>query len=81
MRARFKDHTRIDDVVAHMRCHQAYARARAFEDVMSCPLYVRGVEFRRGDDPLSVEIVSADKKTTTLIRARSREEAVFVRQE
>jgi hypothetical protein len=79
VRVRFKDGVRIDAVVAHMRCHYAYARARGFNIAASCPLYMRGIEIKRAVDPWTVEIVSSDRKTTTAIRARSREEAVLVR--
>lgn len=81
VRARFKDGIRIDVVVAHMRCHYAYARSRGFDTVASCPLYMRGIEINRAVDPWAVEIVSTDRKTARAIRARSREEAVFVRGE
>jgi hypothetical protein len=79
VRARFKPGTPVDAVVAHMRCHYAYARARAFDVVASCPLYMRGIDIRRDDDPMAVDIVSADGDTAAKIRARSREEATFVR--
>jgi hypothetical protein len=42
---------------------------------------VRGIEVRAALDPLAVEIVSADPKVAGEIRARSREEAVFVRRD
>jgi hypothetical protein len=80
VRATFKRDTPVDTVLAQMQCHHAYARARGFDDAASCPLYVRGAVFRRADDPIAVEIVSQNKKTATLIRARSREQAVFARE-
>jgi hypothetical protein len=79
VRVRLASGTRADAVVAHMRCHYAYARARAFAENVSCPLYVRGIEIRQGHDPGSVEIVSPDADVQREIRARSREEAVFER--
>jgi hypothetical protein len=60
-----------------MRCHYAYARARAFEDAVSCPLYVRGIEIKRATDPLAIEITTADWQRVDDLRVRSREEAVF----
>ena len=77
--ARFKAGTPVDAIVAHMRCHYAYARARAFETAASCPLYMRGIAVRRGVDPMAVEIISDDSATAARIRTRSRAEAVFVR--
>jgi hypothetical protein len=79
VRAYFKPGTSVDAVVAHMRCHYAYARAREFDVVASCPLYMRGIDIRRDDDPMAVDIVSRDSATAAKIRARSREEALFVR--
>jgi hypothetical protein len=79
VRVRFKDGVRVDAVIAHMRCHYAFARARAFDASLSCPLYVRGIEVRRALDSTAVEIVSADPKVIREIRTRSREEAIFVR--
>jgi hypothetical protein len=80
VRATFAPGTRVDAVVAHMRCHYAYAQARAFAEDTVCPLYLRGIEITRARDPLAIEIVSVDAKVADAIRARSREEAVFLRQ-
>jgi hypothetical protein len=79
VRVRMKEGTRVDAVVAHMRCHYAFARARAFAETASCPLYVRGIEIKKGLDPMSVEITTTDRGQVGEIRRRSREEAVFVR--
>jgi hypothetical protein len=79
IRARFKDGIRVDAVLAHMRCHYAYARARGFGAAAGCPLYIRGIEIRRASDLMSVEIVGHDAAVTAEIRSRAREEAVLVR--
>jgi hypothetical protein len=79
VRVRLKDGTRVDAVVAHMRCHYAFARARAFAETASCPLYMRGIEIKKGLDPMSVEITTADHGQVSEIRRRARDEAVFVR--
>jgi hypothetical protein len=79
VRVRLTQATRVDAVVAHMRCHFAYAQSRGFDAVAGCPLYMRGIDIRRGADPLTIEITSADPSAAREIRARSREEAVFVR--
>lgn len=79
VRARFKPGTPVGAVVAHMRCHYAYARARAFDVAASCPLYMPGIDIRRDDDPMAVDIVSRDADTAGKIRARSREDATFAR--
>ena len=79
VRVRFTPRTSVDSVVAHMRCHYAYARARAFDVTDSCPLYMPGIDIRRGDDPMTIDIVSRDAATAAKIRAHSRDEATFVR--
>lgn len=71
--------TRVDAVVAHMRCHYAYARARAFDERVSCPLYMQGVEIKRASDPMAIDITTGSPAQVEELRNRSREEAVFVR--
>jgi hypothetical protein len=79
VRATFADAQRVPGAIAEMRCHYAFARARHFDESVVCPLYVDGIEIRRGLALKSAEIVARDDKTVRLIRARSREQAVFVR--
>jgi len=81
VRATFADPSRVHAAIAEMRCHYAFARARHFDDSVGCPLYVRGIEIRRGLDPRSVEIVARDEATVRLIRERSRAQAIVVRRE
>jgi hypothetical protein len=78
IRAIFAAGTRVDAIVAHMRCHFAYAQARGFADTAACPLYLRGIEIRRAADPQTVEIVSQDPAAAEEVRRRSREEAVYL---
>jgi hypothetical protein len=56
-------------LVAHMRCHLAYARTRGFVGLPDCPLYLRGVRVDRAgphsivittDDPIAADKVRAD---------------------
>jgi hypothetical protein len=79
VRVKFVPGTRVDAVFAHMRCHYAYARARAFEEATSCPLYMRGIDIARAKDPLAIEITTAAADQVAELRARSREEAVYAR--
>jgi len=79
VRVTFVPGTRVDAVVAHMRCHYAYARARAFEETMSCPLYMRGIEIKPGRDPMTIEITAGTPEQVQDLRARSRDEAVYAR--
>ena len=77
VRLTFVPGTRVDAVVAHMRCHYAYARARAFEEAMSCPLYMPGIDIKQAKDPRAIEITTANANQVAELRARSREEAVY----
>jgi len=79
VRVTFAPGTRVDAVYAHMRCHYAYARARAFEETMSCPLYMRGIDIKRASDPMAIEITTGTPEQVQDLRARSREEAVYAR--
>jgi hypothetical protein len=72
---------RVDAVVAHMRCHYAYARARGFEQRVSCPLYMPGIDIRASRDGSAVEITAADAKAVGELRTRAREEAIYARGE
>jgi hypothetical protein len=79
VRVSFVPGTRVDAVFAHMRCHYAYARARAFEETTTCPLYMRGIDIERVKDPLAIEIKTGDAGRVAELRARSREEAAYAR--
>lgn len=78
VRVEFEKGTRVDAVLAHMRCHLAFAAARGFADASSCPLYMKGVEIRAGSAPRTAEIVGGDATAAREIQTRSREEAVLV---
>ena len=80
VRVDFTPHTRVDAVAAHMRCHFAYAQAHGFDTLVDCPLYVRGLKIHVTDDGKAIELTSQDAATADVIRARSREQAMIVRQ-
>ena len=61
----------VDAVIARIRCHFAYARARGYQGMGSCPLYVRGVDVRAGVGG-TLELVASDAASTPLIRERTR---------
>lgn len=78
VRVRFAKTVSVPDTVAHIRCHLAYARARAFADADDCPLYVRGVEVA-SDGPHAVRLTSADaerREVVTRIRQLARKQAL-----
>jgi hypothetical protein len=69
----------VDEIVAHMRCHYAFARARGFSENVTCPLYIEGIEIKRGSGPDSIEIVSPDPSVQQKVRTRAREEIAFTK--
>ena len=75
-RVRFSDKAKVPSIVAGMRCHLAYARARGFDRVAGCALYVRGLEIVVPADGRTVELVSHDPRVVAEIQARTHEEAV-----
>ena len=56
VRVYLTDGAPIDAIIGHMRCHTAYARARHFEQVADCPLYIKGVDIQRTADGRAIEI-------------------------
>jgi hypothetical protein len=58
-----------------MRCHYAYARARAFAEQVTCPLYMPGIAIEQSG-AAAVEITTRDPARLAELRARAREEAV-----
>jgi hypothetical protein len=77
VRVTFAAGSPVHAIHAHMRCHYAYARTRAFDDAASCPLYVRGIDIKRGPDPLSIDITTDDWQQVQALRTRSRAEVVY----
>jgi hypothetical protein len=80
VRVNFAQGARVDAIVEHMRCHYAYARSHAFDERVSCPLYMPGITIRRSGD-LAVEILAPDKAHVEELRSRSREEAVYAKRD
>jgi hypothetical protein len=78
VRVRFAEGTQVDAVYAHMQCHLAFAEAPGFGKAAGCPLYIRGISFRRPADPRSIEIVGPNTKVAADIRRLSRAEAQVV---
>ena len=74
----FATGTQVDAVLAQMRCHFAFAQARGFGAASSCPLYMKGIDIRRGSGPMTIEIIAQEPKLAQEIQARARAEAVLV---
>ena len=62
----------VQAIVAHMRCHLAFARARAFSDAGDCPLYLRGVEIALSPDGRGIDVTSGDRAVVNAIQVSSR---------
>jgi hypothetical protein len=60
----------IAAVAAHMRCHLAFARTRAFE-VSECPLTLRGTEIKLSADGTAIEITARDRRVVRDLRTRA----------
>jgi hypothetical protein len=80
VRVNFAQGARVDAILEHMRCHYAYARAHAFDARVSCPLYMQGITIRPSG-ALAVEILAPDRAHVEELRIRSREEALYAKQE
>lgn len=61
----------LDALTAHVRCHAAFARARAYEGMSGCPLYLKGVRVIREGDALFLEADDARTRALLLERARN----------
>lgn len=60
------------ELVAHIRCHLAYARAQGWE-IPSCPLMVRGVDATLLPDGRSIELRSTERRVVRELQKRSAE--------
>lgn len=57
-------------VAAHMRCHFAFARSRAFV-VSECPLTLRGTNVTVSAQGTTIDVMSHDRKITAELRRRA----------
>jgi hypothetical protein len=78
VRVRFADGVAVAGVVARIRCHLAYARARGYAGADDCPLYVRGVA-ASADGDHAIQLRATERELTRRIRALSRAQAVPAR--
>ena len=62
--------TPVEAVVAHMRCHVAYARSKALVGMDGCALYLRGLQVALSADGKSVEVTSDDPEVVKALQAR-----------
>ena len=77
VRIDFAANVPVPSVLARMQCHFAYARARAYEDTTSCPLYLRGVVARAGPHA-SIELVATEAAVVRAVRQQTRRDTTIV---
>ncbi len=73
VRITLADGVPLAPVLAEMRCHLAFARARNFEGAPDCPLYMRGVEIAPSHDDTAIEVRSKSPAVARAIREQSRQ--------
>jgi len=59
-------------VLAHVRCHLAYASTQGHVGMESCPLYVEGARIEAGADPHTVVLTVSDAARVDTLRRRTR---------
>jgi len=62
-------------VVAHMRCHLAYARAHGYSD--DCPLYMKGLKIESTPDGKAAIITTESSGDVAELRRRARQQIVI----
>jgi hypothetical protein len=72
VRVRLAEGTNVNAAVTHMRCHQAFARARGREGMDTCPLYMAGVRVERFDASREVDLLALDPDDVSRLRQRTR---------
>jgi hypothetical protein len=62
-----------DVVMAHFRCHYAFALAQGFSDLPPCPLYVKGLRIAPGPAADSIDLTAAGSGPVAELRKRFEE--------
>jgi hypothetical protein len=73
VRVHLAEGTNVNAAITHMRCHQAFARARGREGMDSCPLYMPGVWVERHATSEAVDFLALDPDDVERLRRRTRE--------
>jgi hypothetical protein len=74
VRVTFQEGVSVAAAAAHMRCHQAFARAHGYRE--DCPLYMKGVHIAPTADGRGVTITTEQKPDVAELRHRAREQLV-----
>lgn len=72
VRVRLTRDANVNAAITHMRCHQAFARARGREGMDTCPLYMPGVAVERVDAAREVDLLALDSNEVEELRRRAR---------
>ena len=72
VRIRFDESIDMNAAIAHMRCHLAFARARARVGMDACPLYLPGIQIMRVGTSRSVDLSTSDREILEELRERTR---------
>jgi len=64
----------IEELVAEMKCHLAFARTRGYPVAQDCPLYVRGVTITRAAGADAIDLTGASSQAVAEIRRWVRKE-------
>lgn len=60
-------------LMKRMKCHWAFAQARAFDQKIACPLYERNVEIHAGKDPATIAVEGKTPAAAAHVRADLRQ--------
>ena len=58
VRVTLKKGTDVNDVLARMQCHAAFARAQAYQGMEHCPIYHKDTQIRLSPDGNAIDITS-----------------------
>ncbi|MBI5548444.1 MAG: hypothetical protein HY901_31565 [Deltaproteobacteria bacterium] len=72
VRLRLAEGVPAEAALAHIRCHLAFARTRAFSGMDDCPLYLKGLQAAPSTDGSAIDLTSDESATVELLRNRSR---------
>ncbi len=59
----------VDKILAEMRCHLAFARARGYDSAYLCPFALKGVVASAATDRSGVDLTAEDASTTKILHA------------
>jgi len=75
-RIRLEKDTDVNATIAHMRCHMAFARARGWKDMETCPLYMKGLKVHRVGRSRSIDLTVDRPEAVQDLRRRAARHAI-----